>query len=329
VNGATGPVPRLRLLVVSNMYPTAEEPWYGSFVRDQVDDLRAEGIDVRLLHFDGRRDALNYLRAALALRRVVRRERFDLVHAHYGLTGAVALVQRRLPGITTFHGSDYTGEVRWQRYVSRLVARLTVPVVVSAAGRRALGAPSARVVPAGVDTELFVPMRRDAARERLGWDARGRYALLLGARSVPVKRADLFAAVVREAGRAVPGLEGVSLDGIARSEMPFVMNAADVGVLTSDSEGSPIAVREALACSTPVVSVDVGDVAEVLRGLPGCGIFPRNVAALAGGVEEALRAGRSEELRARAAETSRKRIAERLVALYEDLLRARRRPLPA
>jgi len=307
------------------MYPTAEEPWYGSFVRDQIQDLCDAGIDVRVLAFDGRRDWLNYVRAAVVLRRLVTRERFDLVHAHYGLTGAVALAQRRLPILTTFHGSDYTGAIWWQRQVSWLVARWTVPVVVSAAGRQALGVPSAHVVPAGVDTGLFVPMDRTAARERLGWDQRRRYALLLGARSVAVKRADLFESVVREARRGTPELEAVSLDGTARADLPLVMNAVDVGVLTSDSEGSPIAVREALACSTPVVSVDVGDVAEVLRGLPGCGVFPRDVAALAGGVEAALGAEPSDDLRARAEESSRQRIAERLVELYESLLGAGRR----
>ena len=87
----------LRVLLVTNMYPTAEEPWYGSFVRDQVEDLEALGIEMRVLYFDGRRNRLNYLRAAQEVRRLVSREHFDLLHAHYGLTGAVTSLQCRLP----------------------------------------------------------------------------------------------------------------------------------------------------------------------------------------------------------------------------------------
>jgi glycosyltransferase involved in cell wall biosynthesis len=93
--------------------------------------------------------------------------------------------------------------------------------------------------------------------------------------------------------------------------------------MTSDREGSPVTVRESLACATPVVSVDVGDVADVIRGLPGCAVLPRDTGSLADGVVTALEAPRSPELRARAEEFSRTRIAERLVALYERVVRER------
>ena len=88
------------------------------------------------------------------------REPVDLVHVHYGLTGAVGLAQRRHPVVTTFHGSDYSRHVPWQVYVSRIVAARTTPIVVSDQGAARLGQPTASVVPVGVDTELFYPTRR-------------------------------------------------------------------------------------------------------------------------------------------------------------------------
>ena len=125
----------LRVLLVTNMYPTEDEPWFGCFIRDQAEDLKALGLDVRVLSFDGRRDRMNYLRAARKVRELVGRERFDVVHAHYGLTGAVAALQRKAPIVTTFHGSDYNGWSTWQRHVSRLVARRSTPIVMSQDGR--------------------------------------------------------------------------------------------------------------------------------------------------------------------------------------------------
>jgi teichuronic acid biosynthesis glycosyltransferase TuaC len=305
----------LRVLVVTNMYPTPVERWFGSFVRDQVEDLRALGLDLRLLAFDGRRRARNYARAAREVSRIVAQERFDVVHAHYGLTGAVASLQRRVPVLTTFHGSDYTGAIRWQLAVSRLVSRRTVPVVVSEAGRRALGRPSAAVIPAGVDMDLFQPIDRDLARQGLGWDEDARYVLLPGARS-QAKGAPLFDAVVSRAQTVVANLRPVSLEGLSRQDVSLAFNAVDVTLMTSEREGSPLTVRESLACLTPVVSVEVGDVPQVIADLAGCGVFPRTPSALALGVLEALSAERHPDLRRRAELTSRRRVAERLRALY-------------
>lgn len=314
----------LRVLVVTNMFPTSAEPWFGSFVRDQVDDLRALGIAVRLLHFDGRDQPLNYLRTARDVRLLVSKGQFDIVHAHYGLTGAAVVLQRRIPVVTTFHGGDYTGAAPWQRYVSWAVSRRSTPVFVSAEGRRSLGRPSANVIPAGVDTELFQPIDRRAARRRLGWEEDTRYVLLPGTRSIAAKRADLFDAVVTEVRKSVPALKGVALEGFSRERAALVFNAVDVTLMVSDREGSPVTVRESLASATPVVSVEVGDVAEVVAGLPGCGIFSRHPSALARGVLDALTTGRHPDLRRRAEQTSRRRVAERVAALYTAVATGRR-----
>jgi glycosyltransferase involved in cell wall biosynthesis len=312
----------LRVLLLTNMYPTEEEPWYGCFVRDQVEDLRGLGIEIRLLNFDGRGQTMNYFRAARQMRRIISQERVDLIHAHYGLTGAVAAFQHRIPVVTTFHGSDYTGAVPWQRYVSWFVSRRSLSIFVSEEGRRALGRPSAPVIPAGVDTDLFQPTDRRRARSRLGWDEDASYILLPGSRSASTKRVDVFDAVVTEVRQAVPAVRTVALEGFGRKQAALVFNAVDVTLLTSDREGSPVSVRESLACLTPVVSVEAGDVPQVIAGLPGCGIFPRQPKALARGVLNALGAERHPDLRRRAEQTSRRQIAQRIAAVYESLIGA-------
>lgn len=310
----------MRVLCLTNMYPTERKPWSGVFVAEQVDDLRALGIEVDVCSFDGRDDRKEYVRAVRMLRRLVGDGGFDLVHAHYGLAGAVALTQRRTPVVTTFHGSDTT--IPWQRNVSYVVARLTVPLFVSAEGRARLRRPEAPVVPSAVDLERFRPRPRTEARRLLGWDEDGVYVLLPGPRRSTMKNAALFDATL-EALPAERHVRPIALEGYSRDEAALVMNAVDATLMTSLSEGSPVAVRESLACETPVVSVAVGDVPELLRGLPGCSTCARDPAALAVGLLRALRTERSHELRARAEEYSRERIAAQILAVYE---RAVRRP---
>lgn len=311
----------MKIVVCTNMYPSAARPSYGIFVKEQVEDLRALGLDVQLLAFDASVDRRAYLRAARRLRRLVARESADLVHAHYGLTGAVAVSQRRLPVVTTFHGSDANGFVPWQTAVSWVTARLSTPVCVSPQLAGRLGVPDASVIPAAVDTKTFQPADRSEARGRLGWSVDGAYALFPGSRTNRRKRPDLFDAAVSRAREERPDLQGVSLEGLSRVEVATVMNAVDVTVLTSDYEGSPVAVRESLACQTPVVSVDVGDVSTLLSGLPGCAVARRDPTEIAGAIVAALGAERSPALRERAELDSRPRVAERLLAVYEQVSR--------
>jgi glycosyltransferase involved in cell wall biosynthesis len=309
----------MKVLVVTNMYPTAAEPWFGSFVRDQVEDLRKLGIELELLSFDGRDHAYAYARAARRVRQLARTGRFDLLHAHYGLTGAVALSQRSVPVVTTFHGSD-TGHIRWQRIVSAVVARRSVPIFVHRAGARLLWCGNGYVIPAGVDTEAFVPADRSALRGRLGWDEESRYVLFPSSLHNKVKRHELFAATLEALRAAGQRVEPVYLENLSRAQAADVVAAVDVMLVTSDWEGSPVAVRESLACETPVVSVPVGDVVETLAGLPGCEIATREPAALAAAVTRALASPRSIALRERALATSRARTAERLAAVYREVL---------
>ena len=309
----------MNVLCFTNMYPSEEDPAAGCFVRDLVEDVRAAGVAVDVLAFDGRERKRAYAESALEFQRTLRRRRFDLVHAHYGLTGALAVAQRAVPVVVTFHGSD-TGYVRWQGGISWFVARLATPIFVSRDGARRLGCPAAAVVPAGVDVELFRPVPTAQARAALRWPEDGRYVLLPGARANVRKGAELFDAVMRELDTRLAHVTPVSLEGFSREQVAHVMNAVDVTLMTSEFEGSPVSVKESLACTTPVVSVPVGDVPEILAGLPGCEISPRNARSLADAVLRALESGRDPALRQRAELVSRSRVADRIVAVYEDVL---------
>jgi glycosyltransferase involved in cell wall biosynthesis len=311
----------MKVLCFTNIYPSTAEPSAGCFVRDLVEDLRGLDVDVQVLAFSGRERRRAYAKAGLEFRRTVAAGDFDLVHAHYGLTGVLAVTQRNVPVVVTFHGSD-TGNprVRWQAWFSWFVARLSTPIFVSADGALRLGCPNAAVIPAGVDVDLLQPQSRAEARTALGWPNECRYVLLPGARANPDKGAGLFDAAVGEVRKRVRDLTPVSLEGFSREQVAKVMNAVDVTLVTSAFEGSPVAVRESLACMTPVVSVPVGDLPQLLSGLPGCAIVPRDPVALADAIVRAFASGRDPILRKRAERLSRRLVAERTVALYESVL---------
>ena len=91
----------MRILVLAAMYPTPEKPAWGTFVKQQVSSLIKEGVYAEVHAFDGARSLLNYVRAGHSLRKKLKSESFDLVHAHYGLTGLPALMQRKCPVVLT------------------------------------------------------------------------------------------------------------------------------------------------------------------------------------------------------------------------------------
>jgi teichuronic acid biosynthesis glycosyltransferase TuaC len=311
----------MRVLVLTNMYPTRERPDLGSVVREQVRELAGLGVRSDIVAIRGQQSKAAYVTTARSLRRLVRRDPFDLVHAHYGLSGAVAMAQCRVPVITTFHGSD-TGYVAWQGVVSWIVARATTPVFVSRRGAERLGVRDATIIPCGVDVGLFQPMSRAEARAVLGWNHEDPIALLPGARANAVKRVDLFESAVAHARSSIPELRAESLENFTREEVRLVLNAVDVTVMTSDSEGSPVTIKESLACETPVVSVDVGDVPDVISGLPGCFVVPRDPSRIGAAILRSLAAGKSSALREQAKRYSGRRIAEAVLDVYRSVLRA-------
>ena len=94
----------MRVLVVTNLVPDEGAPQRGRWVRDQVAEVRARGVEVEEFGFP--RGRSNYLPATRRLRALLHRERYDLVHAHYGLAGWVARAAGARPLLVTFHGTD-------------------------------------------------------------------------------------------------------------------------------------------------------------------------------------------------------------------------------
>jgi hypothetical protein len=87
----------MKVFVVTNMYPSPERPHWGAFIRSQVESLSALGVENTLFEIEGWKSTARYAHALRELPRLVRQSGADLVHAHYGLTGAAAAGVREVP----------------------------------------------------------------------------------------------------------------------------------------------------------------------------------------------------------------------------------------
>jgi teichuronic acid biosynthesis glycosyltransferase TuaC len=203
------------------------------------------------------------------VRKALRAKRYDIVHAHYGLAGAIAVVQTRIPVIVTYHSGDIDF-IRWHRWISRVTARAAaLNICVCEADMPKLRAPSV-YVPCGIDLESFRPPDRAGARRRHGL-ADDDLALLFPGPREHTKKAYYRFEEVREALRARGhNVVELRLENVTREDVPLLFAAADVLLLTSTSEGSPVSVMEALAGGVPIVATDVGDVKSMVSGVQNC-----------------------------------------------------------
>jgi len=272
------------------------------FIARQVEFLRRAGVDIEVFAFRGAKNPINYLKAWGRLRRKLKRERYDLIHAQFGQSGLLAL-PKRMPLVVTLRGDDILGVNRpgrrpalygqLLRQLSRLVAARSDAVIVVADHMRA-HVPSStpvHVIPSGLDLDSFRRLPQMEARRRLGLSEVERLILFACNPADERKRIDLARRAVEILNERLPAKLIVAW-GVPHAEIPVYMSACDVFVFTSSQEGSPNVVKEALACDLPVISVAVGDVRQRLQGVEGCEVCvderPETIAAA---LERALRRG--------------------------------------
>jgi glycosyltransferase involved in cell wall biosynthesis len=315
---------RLRILVVTAMYPHAGNPGSGAFVMQQVEQLRALQHQVDVFHFHGYRSKLEYVKAAIEVRKRTRRVQYDVVHAHYGVTGLPAMARSKAPLVVTLHGSDVLVE-RLERWVSRFVCRFSDATI--AVSRKIAARIPGEIIPCGVDLSVFEPKDRAEARSQLGLCPGKQYVLFPFDPARGIKRFDLASAAVRRLVEEGYPVELLTVSRVHNSRMPWHYSAADVMILCSDSEASPTSVKEALACNLPVVSTDVGDVRDIFSGIAGVHICERNVDALAEGLRKALRPAPGFTFQSRSAmqRYGHELTTDALLRVYRRVLRGGRR----
>ena len=224
----------LKILIVTAMYPRPGDEGSGAFVMHQVEELRTLGHDVDVLHFRGDQSRLQYLKAALEVFRRTRRQRYSVVHAHYGLAGLPALFRSATPLVISLHGSDAL--VGWhQPLLSRLACRFADATIV--VSRKIAERIPGEVIPCGVDLAVFEPKPKAEARQRLNLESRRKYVLFPFDPARSIKRFDLASAALGKLASEGLDIELLVASKRPNEEMPWYYNAADVMILCRTQRG--------------------------------------------------------------------------------------------
>ena len=307
----------MRLLIITN----GNINRLPAFVRDQLDVLkRKKDLEIDIFYRTGH-GILGYIKNLRRLNKKIREYHPDVIHAHYGLTGLLANFQRKVPVITTYHGSDIhsMGIILFLSKVSMKLSAYNVFVSNKLYNIAKYKRKNYEILSCGVDLGIFNQIDRREARRKIGWEIEKKYVLFSKTFDNYIKNYPL----AKEAVDKLNDVTLVEFKGFKREEAFLPINACDVLLTTSFRESGPLVVKEAMACGTPIVSVDVGDVREVIGDTEGCYICNYNADELAEALKKAFEFKGKTNGRKRIIDIglSNDIVGQRLVAIYKKVIK--------
>ena len=251
----------MKILVVVSGNSNSISP----FVIDQV--IALNNLDIKTEYFTIRgKGIIGYLKSMPRLLKSIKKHKPNLIHAHYGLSGLLSVIQRKIPVIITFHGSDVNN--KRVRPFSWMASRFSIGnIFVAKEMLQLMPSPNSYVIPCGVDMELFKPIKQSEARKEFGLNPDKKYILFSACFDNPVKNFPLAKEAVSLLNNK--NIELLELKGFTRMQVLHIMNAADMMLMTSFTEGSPQFIKEAMACNRPIVATDVGDIKWLFGAIEG------------------------------------------------------------
>src|SRR3954467_3479221 len=304
----------LRILEVTQMWPSPEHPDLGSFLVPLTREIEALGHEVEVASISRRGGPpTEYATLVRKARGAARRFRPGVVLAHFlfpsGAAGALAARAAGAPLVVMAHGQDVAnlGRIRGVTAATRWVLARSSAVIANSrwlAGQLTERIPEARpkieIADLGVDLEAFSPRPADQARRELGWDGEGPALLCVGSlieRKNVVRLAEAFATLGQGRlafvgdGPLRPDLEGrpdVTLTGrVPQSEVPRWLAACDVLCQPSLIEPFGQATLEAMAMERTVLATSNGGPPEFVTPDAGVLIDPDDSDALPAALKRA------------------------------------------
>ena len=183
---------------------------YSPFVSEQAESV--QGLNIQIDYFPVKgKGVFGYLKNRKGLLKKIEEYHPDIIHAHYGLSGLLANLQREVPVVTTFHGSDIHSGGIWLllskicMYLSAFNIFVSRRIYETAKYKKSNYA----ILPCGTDTHTFFELPKDEARNDLGWEQSGKYVLFAGAFENKVKNY----ALAQKAVTLVNGCQLIELKG--------------------------------------------------------------------------------------------------------------------
>ena len=276
----------LKILIITSEWPSKKHPNHVPFLVEQVRHINRNGVFAEVYNI-GSKSFYNKFKSVIELRKKLKKFKYDLIHIHWGYNGLFCL-GINTPQIITYHGSDLNKPNNWdfKLIMAYLISRLsTISSSYNIFVSKRLAQNSLRVnknrviIPMGVDLKKFFPMDKRKCREKLKMSLTKNLILFGGNSTKTVKRISLAENSIELLG---DDYELIKIDYIDHKIVPIYINACDLLLMTSISEGSPMMIKEALACNKPIISTNVGDVAEQINSLDNCYVLndesPQNFA---------------------------------------------------
>jgi glycosyltransferase involved in cell wall biosynthesis len=263
----------MKVLHVTNAWPNESNPIKGVFIREQIEALRDFGLDIDVMIIDGSSGKSAYVKAVAKLRLL--KNTYDIVHTHHVLSGLIAVAAGvgRDKHITSFLNGRGTNilsvPVGISKWLERFLSKRSAVNIFKNDSFKDIHRPQDVIIANAVDPDQFKIMDVAQARRDLGLKGVAFRPLFVSANNLhrPAKRLDRFEEIISKLPDLGISCEPLYLSNEPRDRVPFYFNAADVLIIVSEHEGSPNAVKEALAVGLPVVSTRVGDVAMQTTGV--------------------------------------------------------------
>ena len=265
----------MKVLVVSNMYPglNNEFPQQGVFVKEQFDALKnLLKSNITLYKISGYSVFTKYIKSIFKIIFLIRKEKYDIIHIHYGLSAFFLFFNFIFPSSTkiflTCHGSDLLSSSfvgRFVKWMSLLLAtRCNALICINENIYNIFSSIDCYKfrIACGVDTIRFKPN-----------DSNSDYFVFPGSKHNKIKNFSFFNSIVSKYNSKYDKHSICTMNGLDREQVVLLIQNAKALIMTSIREGSPQSIKEALSCDIPVISTDVGDVSELLESLPGTHVF--------------------------------------------------------
>jgi len=290
-------------------------------VSNQLESLLKTGIEVDF--FPISKGGLHYFKSFFHLNKYLKKNKYDLVHAHYGYTAILAALANPGKTVASLMGSDIHRQHGIIRFIIKLFSENVWDKTIVKSIKMKTAINNSIIIPNGVNLSLFKQNGKEESSLKVGFNKK--YNIIFIAVHPYEKVKNLYLAQ-----QAIQLLENENIQfhiisNADNKEMPCYYSAADLVLLTSFSEGSPNVIKEAMACNCPIVSTDVGDVREVFGKTEGCFITGLDPSEVADKIKKALEfanvRGRTQG-RQRIVELGldSDNIAQRIVEVYKEVL---------
>lgn len=259
----------MKILVVTNMWPTDTTPWLGTFVKKQVESLKELDLDIDVYNIKSKKSNgtnLNYLKAVFFIFFKIIFKRYNIIHNHHWICWVITFPFFWLEKVYTVHeGEFFLGGYR--RFFINLAIKYSDKVIfvnklmydkyfISSTKSKRFS--KFYFIPSGVEHNVFCGVDIAKAKSELNLSLDKTY-IFFPALPERLEKNASFLKLWFEKFNDNPKLHIIWGGSVSYENMPLLFSACHCTLTLGDYESDGMVVKESLATGTPVISFDVGN----------------------------------------------------------------------